>query len=223
MKILLAEDDAVTRLMFAAALRGASHEVVAVEDGAQAWAAFDRESFSIVILDWLMPRLDGLTVCRRIRASEAGRDTFILVITGRNTVDDVAEALVAGADDYVAKPVTPALLRARLTIAERRIEQNLARRRAEDGLARAQWLAGIGQTSLALQHEINNPLMTLLSEAGLLAGDRDLNEAQRLQVRTIAEQARRISEVVRQLARLDDPRTIEYVRGARMLDLSTKP
>lgn len=223
MKILLAEDDAVTRLMLAAALREASHEVVAVEDGALAWAAFDRESFSMVILDWLMPQLDGLTVCRRIRASEAGRDTFILVITGRSTADDVAEALVAGADDYVAKPVTPAFLRARLTIAERRIEQNLARRRAEDGLARAQWLAGIGQTSLALQHEINNPLMTLLSEAGLLAGDRELNEAQRLQVQTIAEQARRISQVIRQLARLDDPRTIEYIRGARMLDLSTKP
>lgn len=222
MKILLAEDNAVTRLVFAATLREAAHEVIAVEDGAEAWSAFERDPVPMVILDWLMPKLDGLSVCRRIRESEAGRDTFILVVTGRNMADDVAEALASGADDYVGKPVTPAFLRARLTIAERRIAQNLARRRAEDALARAQWLAGIGQTSLAVQHEVNNPLTTLLAEAELLAGDCDLNEAQRVQVRTVAEQARRIALVVRQLARLDDPRTIEYIRGARMLDLSTK-
>lgn len=222
-KILLAEDSPVTRLMLAATLREAAHEVVTAENGADAWAAFEREPAPMVILDWLMPELDGLTVCRRIRESAAGRDTFILVVTGRDTADDVAEALAAGADDYVTKPVTPAFLRARLTIAERRIAQNLVRRLAEEALARAQWLAGIGQTSLALQHEINNPLTALLAEAELLASDGELAEAQRLQVRTISSQARRIGEVIRQLARLDDPRTVEYIRGARMLDLSSKP
>lgn len=209
--------------MLAETLRGASHEVITADDGTLAWAAFEQDPVPLVILDWLMPGLDGLAVCRRIRESPVGRDTFILVVTGRTTVDDVAEALAAGADDYVAKPVTAAVIRARLTIAERRIAENEARRLAEEALARAQWLAGIGQTSLALQHEINNPLTALLAEAELLACDHEINEAQRVQVRTIAEQARRIGQVIRQLARLDDPQTIEYTRGARMLDLFSTP
>jgi CheY-like chemotaxis protein len=169
-----------------------------------------------------MPGLDGLEVCRRIRGCEAGRDTFVLILTARDGRDDLLMALGAGADDYMTKPATPEHLRARLTIAATRIEQNTARRRAEEALARARWLAGIGETAIALQHEINNPLTALLTYAELLGADAAVPAEQRSAAAAIAEQARRIAAVVKRLAAMDDPRSVEYLAGARMLDLSGK-
>lgn len=223
MKILIAEDSRITRLLLAAAVHEAGHEAVVAENGLQAWQLFEREPVPMVILDWLMPEMDGLAVCRKIRASEAGREAFILVATGRGTTEDVVEALAAGADDYVAKPIAPELLRARLTIAERRIALDASRRDTERALARAQWLAGIGQTSLALQHEINNPLTALLAEVDLLRMDPGAGDACGPQLATIAGLVRRIAQVVRRLATCDSPRTVEYSAGAPMLDLESWP
>ena len=85
----------------------------------------------MVILDWQMPGLDGLEVCRRLRAHPEGDITFVLGATARDRADDLTAVLDAGADDYMSKPVTPDNLQARLRIAERRIEVSRARRSAE--------------------------------------------------------------------------------------------
>ena len=219
MQILLAEDSTVTRRLVEATLRQDGHDVTAVGDGVAAWNAFQQGGHPLVILDWRMPELDGLEVCRRIRASEAGRDTFILMLTARDGHEDLLLALGAGADDYLTKPATVDHMRARLAIAARRIEQNGIRRAAEDGLAQARWLAGVGETALALQHEINNPLTALLTHAQLLDGDASIGAEHRAAAASIVEQARRIAAVVRRLASLDDPQTVNYLAGARMLDL----
>ena len=167
-----------------------------------------------------MPVLDGLEVCRRIRAHEAGRETFVLVVTARDGHDDLAAVLDAGADEYLMKPSSPENLRARLEIAARRIAQGDARRAAEAQLARARWLAGIGETTIALEHEINNPLSALLGHTELLLMDEGLSADQREQLQIVREQAGRIADVVRRLARLKNPQSVEYLAGARMLDLS---
>ncbi|MDE3127773.1 MAG: hypothetical protein KGL38_07190, partial [Gemmatimonadota bacterium] len=85
------------------------------------------------------------------------------------------------------------------------------------------WLAGIGETSIALQHEINNPLSALLGHAELMMMDEKERGEENEHVRVIHEQARRIADVMKRLRRLRDPRTVEYVAGARMLDLSHPP
>jgi signal transduction histidine kinase len=95
-----------------------------------------------------------------------------------------------------------------------------ARRDAEAKLARARWLAGIGETTIALEHEINNPLSALLGHAELLLMDAGLTEEQRRQLQIIREQAARIADVVRRLARLKNPQSVENLSGARMIDLS---
>jgi len=128
--------------------------------------------------------------------------------------------LDAGADDFLAKPVSAELLHARITIAGRNIAQRQARRAAETALARARWLAGIGETSLALQHEINNPLTALLGNAALLQTSEYTREDEREFVVAMIEQAKRIGDVVQRLSSLKDPKTVPYVRGATMLDLS---
>jgi len=220
MRVLYADDDVISRTLLAAVLTHVGHESRSANDGGKAWELFQAEPVPLVILDLNMPVLDGLEVCRRIRAHPAGRETFVLVVTARDARDDLTEVLDAGADDYVSKPSTPENLRARLAIAARRIAQEEARRAAETELARARWLAGIGETTIALEHEINNPLSALLGHAELLLMDRDLTADQREQLQIVREQAARIADVVRRLAKLKNPKSVEYLSGARMIDLS---
>jgi DNA-binding response OmpR family regulator len=222
MRVLYADDDVIARTLLAAVLADLEHDGVAAEDGHHAWTLYQAEPSPLVILDLTMPRLDGLGLCRRIREHQAGRETFVLVLTGRDTPEDLRAVLDAGADDYVTKPSSPANLRARLEIAQRRILQDRARRAAESELARARWLAGIGETTIALEHEINNPLSALLGHAELMLMDAGLPPEHEHQLRIIIEQGARIADVVRRLAKLKDPESVEYVAGARMLDLSIR-
>jgi DNA-binding response OmpR family regulator len=223
MRVLFADDDAIVRTLLAAVLTHLGHEPIGVADGERAWALFQESPTPMVILDVNLRGLDGLEVCRRIRAHDAGRETFVVVITPFDGPEPLAAVLDAGADEYVLKPASPENLRARLHIAERRIAQDRARREAESELARARWLAWVGETTIALEHEINNPLSALLGHAELMLMGDDLTVEQREQLAIIREQGARIADVVRRLARLKDPRSVEYVAGARMIDLSKGP
>ena len=222
MRVLFADDDVIARTLLAAVLSDLGHDVVEAADGKDAWEQFQADPVPLVVLDINMPGLDGLTVCRLIREHDMGRETFVLIVTARDARSDLTAVLAAGADDYVTKPSSPENLRARLEIAQQRIVQNSARRAAEAELARARWLAGIGETTIALEHEINNPLSALLGHAELLLMERGLTAEQEQQVRVILEQASRIADVVRRLARLKNPQSVEYLAGARMLDLSSR-
>jgi two-component system, cell cycle response regulator len=113
MRVLLADDDAVARTLHAAVISDLGHDPVVAEDGERAWATFQGEPAPLAVIDINMPGLDGLTVCRLIREHEEGRDTFVIVVTARDTREDLTAVLAAGADDYVTKPVSPENLRAR--------------------------------------------------------------------------------------------------------------
>jgi DNA-binding response OmpR family regulator len=219
MNVIIADDDPIMLLLLRTVVEQGGHTVVAsVTDGEAAWMAFDADPVPLVILDWEMPLLDGLGLCRRIRESELG-DPFLLIVTGRDKREDLLSALDSGADDYLTKPVTADALTARLRIAERRIEITAARRSAELELRRSRYLAGIGETSLALQHEINNPLAAMLSHASLLeAGMVEEGEKDEA-LATIIQQAKRIGDVVKRLRQIDQPRSVEYLGNARMLDI----
>jgi DNA-binding response OmpR family regulator len=223
MRVLFADDDAIARTLLCAVLADLGHEVILAEDGEGAWQKFQEAPAPLVVLDINMPGLDGLTVTRLIREHDAGRETFVLVVTARDGRDDLTSVLAAGADDYVTKPSSPENLRARLEIAGQRIIQNAARRAAEAELARSRWLAGIGETTIAIEHEINNPLSALLGHAELLLMEEGMTAEQRDSLRIIQEQAGRIAEVVRRLAKLKNPQSVEYLGGSRMLDLGMRP
>lgn len=219
MRVLFADDDPVFRALMCAVLADLGHEVVVAEDGEAAWRLYQESPAPLVVLDINMPGLDGLAVCDRIRGHAAGREAFVLVVTGRDGRDDLAAVLAAGADEYVTKPSSPENLRARLEIAGQRILHHEARRAAEAELARSRWLAGIGETTIAIEHEINNPLSALLGHAELLLMDEGLSAEQIESLKVIQQQAARIADVVRRLARLKDPQSVEYLAGSRMLDL----
>lgn len=210
------------RLLHEEVLRACGHEPLVASDGTEAWETFEKETPPLVILDWQMPGLDGLEVCRRIREHPAGDITFVLVVTARDSADDLTAVLDAGADDYLSKPVTPDNMQARLRIAERRIEVSRARKAAEEELRRARYLAGIGETTLTIQHEINNPLAALMTNASLIQSGVLNPEEVKESIGVIEEQARRIAEVVKRLRKIERERSaasVEYLGEQRMIDL----
>lgn len=220
MRILLADDDLLMRELLQTVLTAYGHEVEVFDDGADAWAAFNEAPAPMVVLDWEMPRMDGLEVCRRIRDHDAGEDTYLLVITARSKAADLEDVLKAGADDYLSKPVTPSDVAARLRIAEKRIEVATARRRAEAELRKARYLAGVGEISLALQHEINNPLAALLTTTEIVKQGMVPAEEIPAALVTIETQAKRIVEVLKRLREVQTDKSVEYAHGQRMVDLS---
>ena len=219
--VLLAADDGDTRQFLSGALRDLGYSVTIVADGADAWTAYQQVHFPLVLLDVDVARLGGLDVCRRIRAADPSRETFVIVCAGQVAQENLTAVLDAGADDYLAKPVSVGRLRARLTIAERRLADEAARRLAEAELARARWLAGIGEMTIALQHEINNPLSALISHAELALLDAADRGERNEQIETILHQAQRIAEIVRRIGALRNPMSVEYLPGTSMIDLGS--
>ena len=119
MTILVVEDDRTAAFFLARVLKGLGHEVVAAADGAEAWSLLQRRRFDLVLSDWMMPGSDGLELCRRIRGLASPPYTYVILVTGRCEGEDRIEALKAGADDFLTKPLDPRKLAARLRIAHR--------------------------------------------------------------------------------------------------------
>ena len=133
MRILIAEDDAASRLILEAALAGLGHEVIAATDGEQAWQLFQSEKVEAIISDREMPRLNGLDLCRRIRESDGGKYIYFIFLTSVHDKDGAAEAIRAGADDYLMKPLNRHELEARLLVASRitKLYRELANQQVE--------------------------------------------------------------------------------------------
>lgn len=122
MRILIAEDDRTTRRMLEVRLTAFGHQVDCAEDGMQAWEMFQAGSYDVVVSDWMMPKLDGPDLCRRIRALEDRPFCFLLMLTSRGTTEDLVEGIESGADDFMTKPFVNEELQARLHAAGRVIE-----------------------------------------------------------------------------------------------------
>ena len=122
MHILVVEDEASLRDGIVDLLSGDGHDVKAVGDGVAGVEAGLREAFDIVVLDLMLPRLDGMEVCRRLRAARPG--TPILMLTARGSEDDKVRGLMEGADDYVTKPFSARELLARIRVLGRRSPQS---------------------------------------------------------------------------------------------------
>ena len=123
MKVLIAEDDPLWRKTLKRNLKKWGYEVVVAEDGDEAWEILQQDDAPrLAILEWLLPGRDGLDVCRRIKRSTRIPFTYVILLTNRDSPEDMIVGLDAGADDYLTKPINPPVLRSRL-LAARRIVQ----------------------------------------------------------------------------------------------------
>jgi sigma-B regulation protein RsbU (phosphoserine phosphatase) len=122
MRILVAEDDAMQRLLLVELLKKQGHEVISAADGDAAWEALVESGSSLVFTDWMMPRMNGLEFIRKIRATAFGRYVYVILCTSRGSRADWIEGMKSGADDYVEKPVYEDELLARLGAGKRVID-----------------------------------------------------------------------------------------------------
>lgn len=140
MRILLVEDHPESRRILQRLIQRRGHEVVAVASAEEAELELAKQTFPFLILDWMLPGKSGVELCRELRAQPNGEDFFILLVTARDDPQDLEQALEAGANDYLIKPLDAARLNVRLSVTERRIralnERTQARAELQETLRR---------------------------------------------------------------------------------------
>ncbi|MEW4452423.1 response regulator [Bremerella sp. JC817] len=178
MRVLVAEDGLMMRRLLVRALEGWEYDVTEVENGAEAWEAFEKEPFRLVLTDWVMPEVDGLELIRRIRAAQAPFYVYIILLTAKSEKEDLVVGMEVGADDFLVKPVDHNELRVRLREGERivRLEQELAEqnrqlRETQAALVQSEKLASLGQMAAGMAHEINNPIALVANNLAVLKRD----------------------------------------------------
>lgn len=119
MRVLIAEDDPSSLLILQTAVEQFEHECEAAEDGAKAWTLFESAPFDVVISDWMMPGIDGIELCRRVRTLARPAYTYFIFLTALAHKSDILEGIEAGADDYLTKPLDAEELQIRLLVASR--------------------------------------------------------------------------------------------------------
>jgi two-component system, cell cycle response regulator len=119
MKVLITEDDNMQRSMLQILITRAGHEVVQAMDGEEAWNIIVKENIGLIITDWMMPKMNGLQLIKKIRAANFPTYTYILLLTSKDLKENIVEGLEAGADDYLTKPFDKSELVARMGIGVR--------------------------------------------------------------------------------------------------------
>ncbi|HEY7170267.1 MAG TPA: response regulator transcription factor [Vicinamibacterales bacterium] len=134
MQALIADDDRIAREILARSLRQWGFEVVAAADGGKAWSYLETVSGpTLAIVDWMMPELDGPSICSRMRAERPTANVYLVLLTSLESRSDIVAGLNAGADDYIVKPFDPEELRARVNVGVRilTLQERLSQRVAE--------------------------------------------------------------------------------------------
>ena len=119
MKFLVVDDQATCRVTLRTILRRLGHETTLCSDGLEAWDALQKERFDVVFADWVMPGIDGLELCRRIREADNDHYIYVVLCTAKDTQSDLVTAMKAGADDFSTKPVRPDEIEVRVRAAQR--------------------------------------------------------------------------------------------------------
>lgn len=132
-KILAVEDDSVARAVLQAALRRLGHEVIVADTGEAAWELLQSEGVRVVVSDWMMPGIDGLELCRRVRARDTADYVYFILLTARDaTSENQTAAADAGVDDFLSKPLDFPELWMRVRVAERILRYTTQVRQLEE-------------------------------------------------------------------------------------------
>lgn len=119
MKILIVDDEIVSRRKMDLLVRSLGHETFVTSDGAEGWETWKKERTRMVITDWMMPRMDGLELCRKIREAEGSQYIYIIMVTSREDINDLVKGMDAGADDFITKPFIKEELAVRIRAGQR--------------------------------------------------------------------------------------------------------
>jgi len=213
-KILVAEDDPVTQHLLKATLEKWGHEPVLCQNGEEAWALLQEEGApQLAILDWMMPKMEGLDVCRLIRQHAKTLHVYVILLTAKNRTDDLVEGLEAGADDYMIKPFNKEELRVRLKTGERILglqAQALANEQARVMM----------ETAGAAAHEINQPLSVIVGMAELWTRLLDRKNELYLDAVHVLDAAQNIADIIKKMQQARAYVTTDYVENKKIIDFN---
>ncbi len=217
MNVLVADDDAVIRMLLERQLAGWGHNVCSAEDGLEAMRHIESSpNLEVLLLDWMMPGLDGLEVCRRARQLERGHYTYIVMITSRSGKKDFMAGMLAGADDFMTKPLDTDELRVRMYSAERVIR---LKTEAQLQAAIASELRKLDEMKSAFisltSHEMRSPLTILRMDLDFLSMHKDLQREDLKEVVALASNAAgRLQRIVEEI--LKASMEGDYSKGLRL-------
>jgi len=205
MRILVAEDNSTSRFILERTLTKWGHRIVSVADGVETWEKLKSDDTpKLAILDWMMPGLDGIEICRRLRQIDAAVATYVILLTAKNDKKDIIRGLNAGADDYIVKPYDYDELRARINVGRRVIELRKT-------LAEKEKMQGVLEMAGAICHELNQPLMAISGYSELLLMDMPEDKLQHKSLKKIKEQVDRVGNITRKLMCITRYKTKSYL------------
>lgn len=214
-RILIAEDNDAARAIVARRLSHTGYEVMEAKDGVEAFHLAEQALPDVLITDWMMPQLDGVELCRRLKRDKQLRRIYILMLTAKDSSEDKVLGLDEGADDFLVKPCNPDELMARVRVGVRigRLQRELEARQHERALV---------EMALALGNDINNPLTTLVGYLDmLLEGGAAVDSVQtREWLAQCRHDAMRIADIVAKLHKMRHPKLTACVGNLQMLDLA---
>ena len=215
-KILIAEDEVYSRRLLEKILSGLGYHVEWALDGAEALAKLEKDpDFDLVISDWVMPHMDGVELCSKIKSREPLRQIYFIVLSSRDMSEDKVNALDRGVDEYLTKPCNAEELRAR-------VRAGLRIRKLQAEVLTLERKMAILQLATTAGHEINNPLTGVFGYLDLLREGLESGEpAEELvdYIKKMSGQAVRIRDVVSRLITIEEIQTKKYIGDQDMIDL----
>ncbi len=197
---MIVEDDAKSQRTLQITLEKLGHAVILANDGIQAWEIFCREPLLQVILsDWMMPELDGLMLCERVRLKPQTHYTYFILLTGKTGKENCLKAMDAGVDDFLTKPLDLTDLAICLRTAQRIFDFTSQISRLEEHLQQAQKMESIGQLAGGIAHDFNNIMTVVLGYSSLLLKDDSVSSSIRKKIEAIQSATQKGSQITRHL------------------------
>jgi len=217
MKVLVADDDSVIRMLLEHQLKEWGHEVFLAKDGADAMQTIEKSvSLEVLLLDWMMPGIDGLELCRRTRQLDRSHYTFIILMTSRSGKEDFLAGMSAGADDFMTKPLDVDELRVRMHSAERVIHLQTEAQVQAAIACELREIDRLKSSFIALtSHELRSPLALVLLNLELLSRHEAMRQPGNEKILTsLSNATQRLSRIVEEV--LKASREGRYVKDLNL-------
>ena len=213
MRILIAEDDITSRLVLQTVLEKWDYEVISTCDGEEAWELMQLPNAPrLAVLDWEMPKLDGVALCKKLRELDVSIPLYLILLTSRAESEDIVLGLDAGADDYISKPFNKEELKARVSVGRRMIE-------LQEKLQEREKLQGVLEMSGAVCHELNQPLQSVFSYLDIILFELDENNPNFKNLNKIKTGVYKIAELTHKIMNINKYKSKPYVDKVRIIDI----
>jgi DNA-binding response OmpR family regulator len=213
-KILVVDDDANARMILNRILSKAGYETREAKDGKEALEAAREYKPDVMIIDWMMPEMDGEQLASCIKNDATLRFTYIILLTARGDTKDRVRGLQAGADDYITKPAPHQEVLAR-------VQSGMRVRGLQNEIEQLTRRLSIVELAATVGHEINNPLNVIYLALDMMRKSLKQKEYDKLEsgIELIAETAERIKMIARKFVELKNPQSTNYIDRLKMIDL----